>query len=35
MVHIRKLREKIETNPKKPIYIKVVWGQGYKMENIQ
>lgn len=35
MVHIRKLREKIETNPKKPIYIKVVWRQGYKMENIQ
>lgn len=35
MVHIRKLRKKIETNPKKPIYIKVVWGQGYKMENIQ
>jgi len=35
MVHIRKLREKIEANPKKPIYIKIVWGQGYKMENIQ
>ena len=35
MVHIRKLREKIEANPKKPIYIKVVWGQGYKMDNIQ
>ena len=35
MVHIRKLREKIEANPKKPIYIKVVWGQGYKMENIR
>ena len=35
MVHIRKLREKIEENPKKPIYIKVVWGQGYKMENLQ
>lgn len=35
MVHIRKLREKIEANPKKPIYIKVVWGQGYKMENLQ
>lgn len=35
IVHIRKLREKIEANPKKPIYIKVVWGQGYKMENIQ
>lgn len=35
MVHIRKLREKIEVNPKKPIYIKVVWGQGYKMEDLQ
>lgn len=34
MVHIRKLREKIETNPKKPVYIKVVWGIGYKMERM-
>lgn len=34
MVHIRKLREKIEPNPKKPIYIKVVWGVGYKMERM-
>lgn len=35
MVHIRHLREKIELNPKKPKYLKVVWGLGYKMENIQ
>lgn len=34
MVHIRKLREKIEANPKKPVYIKVVWGIGYKMERM-
>lgn len=33
MVHIRKLREKIEVVPKNPQYIKVVWGIGYKMEN--
>lgn len=33
MVHIRKLREKIEINPKSPKYIKVVWGIGYKFEN--
>ena len=32
-VHIRKIREKIETNSKKPIYIKTVWGVGYKFEN--
>lgn len=32
-VHIRHLREKIEINPKDPRYIKVVWGQGYKMEG--
>ncbi|MGM9940807.1 MAG: response regulator transcription factor [Bulleidia sp.] len=31
-VHIRHLREKIEINPKDPRYIRVVWGQGYKME---
>ena len=30
-VHIRHLREKIEINPSEPIYLKVVWGQGYKM----
>ncbi|MBQ1305042.1 MAG: response regulator transcription factor [Erysipelotrichales bacterium] len=31
-VHIRHLREKVEINPSEPRYIKVVWGQGYKME---
>lgn len=31
MVHIRKIREKIEEEPKKPIYIKTVWGVGYKI----
>ncbi len=33
MVHIRHIREKIEIDPKKPQYIKVVWGIGYKMEK--
>lgn len=33
MVHIRNLREKIEIDPKKPRYIKVVWGVGYKIEK--
>lgn len=33
MVHIRRIREKIELNPKEPDYIKVVWGIGYKMEQ--
>jgi len=32
-VHIRHLREKLEYNPSDPRYIKVVWGQGYKMEG--
>lgn len=32
-VHIRKIREKIEENPKKPKYLKVVWGLGYKIEK--
>lgn len=32
-VHIRKLREKIEKNPRKPLYIQVVWGLGYKMRR--
>ena len=32
-VHIRHLREKIEINPSEPRYLKVVWGQGYKMEQ--
>ena len=34
MVHVRKLREKIEINPKKPEYLKVVWGIGYKIEKV-
>lgn len=34
MVHIRKLREKIEVDPKRPLYIKVVWGIGYKIERM-
>lgn len=33
-VHIRKIREKIEINPKDPKYLKVVWGVGYKVEKI-
>lgn len=33
MVHIRNIREKIEINPKKPRYLKVVWGVGYKIEE--
>ena len=35
MVHIRKIREKIELNPKEPKYLKVVWGVGYKIEKQQ
>ena len=31
-VHIRKIREKIEENPKNPKYLKVIWGLGYKIE---
>jgi DNA-binding response OmpR family regulator len=34
MVHNRKLREKIELNSKKPEYLKVVWGLGYKIEKM-
>ena len=33
MVHIRRIREKIELNPKEPEYLKVVWGIGYKFEK--
>ena len=33
-VHIRRIREKIEINPKVPRYLKVVWGIGYKIEKI-
>ena len=32
-VHIRHLREKIEIDPSEPRYLKVVWGQGYKLEE--
>ena len=32
-VHIRHLREKIEINPSEHRYLKVVWGQGYKIEQ--
>ena len=32
-VHIRHLREKLEINPSEPRYLKVVWGQGYRMEE--
>jgi len=34
-VHIRKIREKIEINPKEPKYLKVVWGIGYKIDKIK
>ena len=34
MVHVRKIREKIEYNPKEPKYLKVVWGVGYKIEKL-
>lgn len=34
MVHIRRIREKIEIDAKNPKYLKVVWGIGYKMEKI-
>ncbi len=33
MVHVRKIREKIELNPREPKYLKVVWGIGYKIER--
>ncbi|QAT41946.1 response regulator transcription factor [Aminipila luticellarii] len=32
-VHVRRIREKIEINPKDPRYLKVVWGIGYKVEK--
>jgi DNA-binding response OmpR family regulator len=32
-VHIRKIREKIEIDPKNPRFLKVVWGIGYKIEK--
>lgn len=33
MVHIRKIREKIESDPRNPRFIKTVWGVGYKIEK--
>lgn len=33
-VHIRRIREKIEINPKEPRYIKVMWGVGYRMDKV-
>ena len=33
-VHIRRIREKIEIDPKNPRYLKVVWGIGYKIEKL-
>lgn len=33
MVHIRKIREKIEQDPRNPRFIKTVWGVGYKIEK--
>ena len=33
MVHVRNIRDKIEINPREPIYLKVVWGVGYKIEK--
>lgn len=32
MVHIRNLRSKLEVNPQDPVYIKTVWGKGYRIE---
>ena len=34
-VHIRHIREKLEINPKEPKYLKVIWGIGYKIENLE
>ena len=33
MDHVRNIREKIELDPKRPKYLKVVWGVGYKIEK--
>ena len=35
MVHVRNIRDKIEVDPKKPKYLKVVWGIGYKIEKCE
>ena len=34
-VHVRHLREKIEIDPRNPRYLKLVWGQGYKIEEVE
>ena len=34
VVHISHIRDKIEINPKEPKYLKIVWGLGYKIEDI-
>jgi len=31
-VHVRRLREKIETDPQKPSHLKTVWGVGYRLD---
>ena len=33
MVHIRRIREKLQEDSKKPKFIKTIWGVGYKIEN--
>lgn len=33
MSHIRNIREKIEDNPSKPVYIQTVWGAGYRFNK--
>lgn len=35
MVHIRKLRTKIEDDPQTPVYIKNIWGKGYRYETVK
>ena len=35
VVHISHIRDKIEINPKNPRYLKIVWGLGYKIENLE
>ena len=34
-VHIRRLREAVETDPHKPVYITTVWGEGYKFTGAE
>nr|WP_330371538.1 winged helix-turn-helix domain-containing protein [Roseburia intestinalis] len=33
MSHIRNIREKIEDNPSKPVYIQTIWGVGYRFNK--